>query len=91
MNYPYAQIDDNIVQAVSMFCSIPNESHPYYNYLIPIREEDYTPELLGMRYIGRDADGCGLFEPVPEPEQTEPKQTEPEQTEPEQTEPEHIV
>lgn len=77
MNYPYAQIDDNnIVQAVSMFWSIPDETHPFYNYLIPIREEDYTPELLGMRYIGRDADGCGLFEPVPEPEEPTEEQAE---------------
>ena len=72
INYTYAQIDDeNIVIAVSLFCSIPSESHPLYNYLIPIRKYDIT--LLGQRYIGLDEDSFGVFELI-EPdtqEQTE--------------------
>ena len=73
MNYPYAQIDDdNIVIAVSLLWSVITESHPLYNYMIPIKEVDES--LLGQRYIGRDADGYGLFEVVEEP--TEPDQTE---------------
>ena len=75
VNYPYAQINaGNIVVAVTMQYSQPTSDNPFYNVLIPLRELYYN--LLGQRYIGRDADGYGLFEPVPEPEQTEQEQTE---------------
>ena len=57
--------------------------------MIIIRE--YDESVIGMRYVGRDADGYGLFEPVPEQEEPTEEQTETEQTEPEQTEPEHII
>ena len=80
-SYPYAQIDDNnIVTSVSMLWNIIKPEHPGYSVLIPISE--YDPTIMGKRYTGRDADGYGLFEAVPEPEQTEPEQTEQEQTEP---------
>lgn len=78
LNYNYAQINFlNIVVSISAMWEPVPENHPYYDKMIPIRE--YDESLLGMRYIGRDADGYGLFEAVPEPEQTEQEQTEPEQ------------
>ena len=68
MNYPYAQIDENnIVTAVSSLWDIINESHPFYDVLIPIRE--YYLSLLGQRYIGKDDEGYGIFEPVEETEE----------------------
>ena len=78
VNYPYATINENnIVFCVSMFYSKPTDDNPNYWMFVPLSELDYS--LIGMRYIGRDADGYGLFEPVPEPE--EPEDTEPEQIE----------
>ena len=70
MNYPYAQIDENnIVECVSLFWDIIDETHPAYDILIPLRE--YDESLLGQRYIGRDADGYGIFEVVENNESAE--------------------
>ena len=71
VNYPYATIDENnIVFCVSMFYSRPTEDNPNYWMFVPLRKLDNS--LLCMRYAGRDEDGYGLFEAVPEQkEQTE--------------------
>lgn len=73
-SYKYAQIDNEtkIVFSVALLSTIIKPDHAGYDVLIPIREYDQL--LLGMRYVGRDADGYGLFEAVPEPEQTEQEQ-----------------
>lgn len=74
-NYNYAQINIvNLVVSLSAMWEPVPENHPLYEKMIPIREYDTT--LIGQRYIGRDSDGYGLFEPVPEPEEPTEEQTE---------------
>lgn len=85
VNYNYVQINVfNIVVNVSTIHEPVPKNHPYYDRMIPI--SIYDENLVGMRYIGHDEEGYGLFEPVPGLEQTEPEHTEKEQTESEQSE-----
>ena len=83
-NYPYAQIDEEakIVIGVSVLSGIIGESHPMYDSMIRIREHDTSllqtqtdTEIVTHKYVGKDADGYGIFdevrEPIPEPQPTE--------------------
>lgn len=75
MSHFYAQIDsDNIVVGVSDLSGEIKESHPMYDSMIPNRECDASllqyqtdTEIVTHKYVGKDADGYGIFEEIREP------------------------